>query len=91
MAHSTPTSIDLPVICLSTQTPGAHARYLVLRNCRQDLPTAYITTLALCHKITTAMCTAAVAAAAVMTGQRQRSALRRTGSSLDVLGRVMSS
>jgi hypothetical protein len=42
-------------------------RYVILRNCRQDLPAAYTTTRAMYRMVTTALRTTAVAAAAAMT------------------------
>jgi hypothetical protein len=65
LSHSPPPPLPLPLsrvhMHAHTQTPQAHARYLVLRNCRQDLPAAAAAARALCQPV------AAAAAAALRT------------------------
>jgi len=74
---------------VACMTPQAHLRYLVLRNCRQDLPVAFTIASSLCSTVATALYTAAVAAAAVM-AVRRRPALRKTSGSAGPMSRAKS-
>ena len=74
------------------QTPREHARYLVLRNCRQDLPAAYTAIRALCRTVALTLRSAAAAAADVVLqpAVRQRPAGRRFSGSAGLVSRTKS-